>query len=177
MHRTLSHKVDAVWRSHRWMGGNYPMIPRRRAGQREPFRHTPPIVAIAVGLFLVMLLVGSGPIVGAERSEPPAESCPCEEMTVANILTTGADGGCVDVPPAVTFTRESNTSVYIASRNLCTVSAPPNRKAEWTVIETDAEFEACRSVIREAADKLGVLCTDTYHPTPSREPTFASPSS
>lgn len=177
MHHTLSREADAVWRPHRWMDGNHTIIPRRRAGRRWHCRRTPSIVATAVGLFLAMLLVGIGPAVGAEPSEPPAERCPCAEMTVANILTTGADGGCVDVPPAVIFTRESNTSVYIASRNLCTVSAPPNRKAEWTAIETDGQFDACRSVIREAADTLGILCTDTYHPTPSRAPTFGSPAS
>jgi len=179
---TLLFKSDTVWRPHRRTHDNYTVKPSKTGGRRWRSYRAPPIVATAMRLFLALLLVGIGPARGVEPSAPPAERCPCPEITVADILETRTDGECVDVPHVVTFRRESNhrayiASVYTVSRNLCRVSDPSNRKVEWTAIEMDGEFDVCRNVILTAADTLGIPCTDIYHPTPSRERPFGSPGS
>lgn len=91
-------------------------------------------------------------------------------MTVHNIVTTGANGACVDVPQAVVLTRNGSLyhSVYVTSRTVCTVSAPPVNRVKWFTITNDGEFDACRTVIREAAETLGIPCTDRFIPTPMR---------
>lgn len=170
------HKADAARGEHRRAHDNHRVEVNWAAERRWRSHRAPPILTAVMSLFFALLLVGISLAAGTEKSALGVEVCPCPEITVANILNAGTDGECVDVPPAATFTRQANNSVYIASRNLCTVSDPTNRNAEWIAIDNSGEFEACRTIIREAANTLGITCIDT-HPTPSQMPMLAVPGS
>lgn len=148
------------------------------AGKVLRFPRGAPVALSRMWLILAWFLVGASfPAMAAQQGVEQAGTvgCPCTQITAAAIMATGVDGGCVDVPPAVVFTRAGDTSVYIASRNLCAVSAPTTRNVEWTAIGNDDEFAACRAAIREAADTLGVPCDTTY--TPRAEETQGFPAS
>ena len=170
-------KTDNVRRKHRQTHDNHTAKVNWIAERRWRCHRAPPVLTAVLSLFLALLLVGISLAAGVDQPEPAAKDCPCPEITVTNMVDTGAGGNCVDVPPAVIFTRQANNSVYLASRNLCTVSDPTNRNAEWIAIENSGEFEACRTVIQKAANTLGITCTDTDHPTPSQTPTLAAPGS
>lgn len=153
---------------------------RRTTGRRRFHVHRgPPGMLCAMGAVLVVIVLGFAPMAQSGQEDTGMATCPCAEMTVYNIVTTGENGECVDVPEAVVFTRDGYLypSVYVASHAVCTVSAPPADTVEWIAITNDGEFQACRTVVREAADTLGVLCNDRFMPAPVHERTLASPGS
>lgn len=153
------------------------MTRRTRRGGRFHVHRGPPGMLFAMGAVLGVILLGFAPMAQSGPEGTGMAACPCPQMTVHNMVTTGENGACVDVPQAVVLTRDGylHHSVYVASRTWCTVSAPTANTVEWIAIANDGEFQACRTVVREAADTLGIPCNDRFMPVRAR--TLASPGS
>jgi hypothetical protein len=155
------------------------MTHRNTGGRKFHVYRGPPGMLFAMSAVLVATLLGFAPMAQSGPEGRGRTACPCPQMTVHNIVTTGENGACVDVPQAVVLTRDDSLHhrVYVASGVLCTVSAPTVNTVEWIAITNDGEFQACRTVIREAADTLGIPCNDRFIPAPVRERTLAYPGS